>query len=790
MVAGINFRLKTNYPDIHVHHYDTHTVLFQFKNSDDVECNPIVCFCLRIFKDMSIRLWNNGVEVHSKYFKSLLSNTKSVLGLWSQFCEVLRYRKDIPEVDNVTKSGHIAREIIKLGDLSDNEKAYNFLAEQLNLLCQPPSRYRYTTDTLIFAFQIYHKSSSSYLELRQLLCLPSIRLLQSVSSNLDVSDSNTCITFLKSKAALLTPDELLVNVQLDEIYVKPKIQYKGDKIVGYAENKDQALASRIQCFMISSIKSKNKDVISLTPVQNMVAADLHQLILQVINNVTKAGFRIISLISDNNIINRNSFKLLSGTDVLKPYIINPVNKEDKIYIIFDTVHLLKCVRNNWINLRNNQKTFDFPDMTDKNTILAASFSHFEVMYNMEQTSLVKQATRLNYKSLHPHSIERQNVKLVLRIFCDSTAAALQTLGPHNEQLPNWEGTLVFVKTILKFWNIVNVKSSYKGKHKRFDDAHPIRDLKDTRISWMVDFVSWLQDWKLYSEHNKTTCLTAETYVALRHTVNTIIYMIHDLLNNNILDYILLGKFQTDNLESRFGQYRMLSGCNYLISVPEVMQSEKKLRIKSLLKLHASQGDINVHTFLSKFSEIKKSKRDIAFILQFPLCSIPTPKKEDLPALLMVTGYVAKSTMAKICCVSCKQMFGSRELESLNLDIDSNVLCYFDTINRGGLTYPSNMLFNTIQCAYNIFNTCISEHEAKFIKVVNQKQTLIGLFEKHITILDYFIHHLVPCEVCGCEVVTNVMRSLSCFANILLKNYSTNKSEAVSIAKISRKVLKF
>ena len=104
--------------------------------------------------------------------------------------------------------------------------------------------------------------------------------------------------------------------------------------------------------MISSIKSKNKDVISLTPVQNMVAADLHQLILQVINNVTKAGFRIISLISDNNIINRNSFKLLSGTDVLKPYIINPVNKEDTIYILFDTVHLLKCVRNNWINLRN------------------------------------------------------------------------------------------------------------------------------------------------------------------------------------------------------------------------------------------------------------------------------------------------------------------------------------------------------------------------------------------------------------------------------------------------------
>ena len=68
----------------------------------------------------------------------------------------------------------------------------------------------------------------------------------------------------------------------------------------------------------------------------MIAADLHQMILQMISNVTKVGLRIISLISDNNIINRNSFKILSGTDVLKPYIINPVNRDDKIYIIFDT----------------------------------------------------------------------------------------------------------------------------------------------------------------------------------------------------------------------------------------------------------------------------------------------------------------------------------------------------------------------------------------------------------------------------------------------------------------------
>ena len=65
---------------------------------------------------------------------------------------------------------------------------------------------------------------------------------------------------------------------------------------------------------------------------------------------------------------------------LKCYIINPVNREVTSYVLFDTEHLLKYVPNIWLNLRNNQKTVDFPYMTDTNNIFAAPFSHLEVMY--------------------------------------------------------------------------------------------------------------------------------------------------------------------------------------------------------------------------------------------------------------------------------------------------------------------------------------------------------------------------------------------------------------------------
>ena len=172
-------------------------------------------------------------------------------------------------------------------------------------------------------------------------------------------------------------------------------------------------------------------------------------------------------------------------------------------------------------------------------------------------------------------------------------------------------------------------------------------------------------------------------------------MLHELLNNHTLDYLILGKFHTDNLDSRFGQYRQLSGCNYLVSVAEVMQSKKKLRIKGLLKLHASSGIVNIKTFLDKFRYVIKDARELSFIIMFPMCDIGSQRQEDLSALLMVTGYVAKKTMLRMKCEACNKKFGNRELLQLELEIDSDPLRYCESINRGGLTEVECMAYRYI-----------------------------------------------------------------------------------------------
>ena len=67
---------------------------------------------------------------------------------------------------------------------------------------------------------------------------------------------------------------------------------------------------------------------------------------------------------------------------------------------------------------------------------------------------------------------------------------------------------------------------------------------------------------------------------------------------SIIANVMFGKFQTDNLKARFGEYRTMSGCNYLVSVNEVRQNEKKLKVKSILKLYThSKGEIKNKSFL-------------------------------------------------------------------------------------------------------------------------------------------------------------------------------------------------
>ena len=57
-----------------------------------------------------------------------------------------------------------------------------------------------------------------------------------------------------------------------------------------------------------------------------------------------------------------------------------------------------------------------------------------------------------------------------------------------------------------------------------------------------------------------------------------------LLTKKKINYVLPGDVSSDPIKGRFGRYRRSAGTNYFISVYQILEAEKAVRIQSLVSL--------------------------------------------------------------------------------------------------------------------------------------------------------------------------------------------------------------
>ena len=217
---------------------------------------------------------------------------------------------------------------LKLNGDGDNKcTVLQFIYEQLALLYAVQKRYspRY----LLLAFRFFLCVSRSAYQLLRDTCLtlPHISYLRQLSScftqnSTTLSGESAQCVYLKQKCNVLADHERLCVLMMDEIYVSQKIAYKGGSLHGFATNVDNVEASTVQAFMVSSLYSKNKDVVALQPVKNLDSSFLHDSVTKVLKMIESVGYKVVALISDNNRINRNVFTSICG-GTLQPSIAHP-----------------------------------------------------------------------------------------------------------------------------------------------------------------------------------------------------------------------------------------------------------------------------------------------------------------------------------------------------------------------------------------------------------------------------------------------------------------------------------
>ncbi|KAM7300812.1 uncharacterized protein ISCGN_016397 [Ixodes scapularis] len=652
----------------------------------------------------------------------------------------------------------------------------NFLMQQVHMLLSKSPNY--PADLLVFSSLVFTISPHAYRFIRSTskLKLPHPDTIRRVCASYVVNpcteqQSTLFLSYAKRLVAAMNEHEKTVTLVMDEIHLQPYLDYKGGTVVGMAANSTIA-AKTAYVFMIQSLLSASKDVVHILPVAQIDAKQLHEFLRQLINELEKTGLRIIAVVSDNNSINGKAMSFFSQPPKVNTVYQHPSDQSRSLFFILDTVHVLKCVRNNWLNQRNSSKCMFFPDINaagDQPHVLTASFNALVELHERERNELVRLAPTLCLKALKPSSLERQNVKLVLKIFNILTVAALRSTKAAT--LQHAKGTAEFINIIVMWWCIVNVKTPNKGRRLRDKLQEPITVMSCPQIDFLNKVVKWLDYWK--SLKHDAGHLTNETHNALRHTSLALVQVSRYCIEELGFKYVLLGKFQSDCLEDRFGRYRQLSGAQYHISIRQIYESEHKLRLQKVLEL-------------PEFDDISLCARTDAVnaaVNQFDVevTAVDVEKKEHmLPAITYVAGYCAHAALKKLMCPFCKE---NLVVDNRSLEIEAEEL--IAGVTRGELKFPQAVVVNAVLAMNIVLEKLSSERYAlKFYSCEKQKDLLVSLTTP-------LVEYNEDLDVCENGHLPHVVMGyvLSAAANTLLNNLFKRENNMLAEAKAAKRKLK-
>ncbi|KAI6653448.1 Transposable element P transposase [Oopsacas minuta] len=163
----------------------------------------------------------------------------------------------------------------------------------------------------------------------------------------------------------------------------------------------------------------------------------------------------------------------------------------------------------------------------------------------------------------------------------------------------------------------------------------------------------------------------------------------------------------------------MSGAQYNISILQILESERKLKLSSILKLFQKETDreMSLKDFIKTFSseEVPVEIHPIEdFLSLLDNCNLlPEVYETTLLALAFVAGYAIRSTYSKYK-DRCGECFASLTKQR-DIHLEEQ---FIQITDRGGLKYPALEVLESCILLWKIF-TAIEVQPILFNKFVHQ-----------------------------------------------------------------------
>ena len=641
---------------------------------------PSIHECIKIDSDLHVQLIYNGNQLPLP--KWLVIGLNAKLSRFSML-------ENLPAYIKTTVADHPSTILDEL---------------QKRQFYQSNGRPPYSSQLIRYALLLRYTSPQCYRMLLEKLPLPSLSTLSKIQQG--------GVDSMRAAKRLLEEGKISSEVVLmaDEMYLRQETKFQGGDYVGSNENGE--LYKGVVVFMINGLKNSVPIVVRSCPEVSVSGYWLAQQLLECIRNLQQSGFSVRAIVTDNHPANVQAFQLLlNDHDGDKTHFFYAPASTNKTYIFFDTVHLIKNIRNNLLNC----KKFVFPalafEVCGKMICSPAGYicwSDLQRIYESDKKieANMKKAPKLTFSSLHPGN-NKQNVDLALAVFDEKTIAACRSY------LPDRNDMAAFLEVIHTWWNIANSKALYTPNLL----SNGIM-AGDGKTKFYQEFADWLESWS--TSHFS---LTKQTMNALIRTLRSQAMLITDLIEGGFT-CVLTRRLQSDPIENRFSQYRQMNGGNFLVSLQDVKNSERILVCRSLLRADidfwkeetlqpAGEANVSLDFLREHESEIED------------LCLNPGSAE----VAYTIAGYVARKLMNRFECEKCEEMMTAGE------DDKRMSMEYFNLLSRGGLTAPSSQLSEFVCSAF-----CIVEYVDKLVASTSVRK-----------ITEMALHAYAPKSSFACEI---------------------------------------
>ena len=252
------------------------------------------------------------------------------------------------------------------------------------------------------------------------------------------------LSVLESIGKNMTEVEKLCVLCYDEVYISQHIE------IDKKEEKRIGPHKTVQFGMIRGLFKRWKQPVYYNFDQPLST----DIINETIAKVYDAGFTVIAMTTDLGSTNSRLWSLLNigAMSDNKCYFIHPRNKDLKVHVFADSPHLLKLLRNRFL---------------DSGFYLAGMFLNANCLKELLalNTKDLKIAYKLEQKHLDVIGTERQKVSLAAQVFSNNTAEAVRWCGMNGFlKSEYWEECADLMKMINDWFDVFNSKMKFSKRH--------------------------------------------------------------------------------------------------------------------------------------------------------------------------------------------------------------------------------------------------------------------------------------------------------------------------------------